>query len=127
MSPVATAHVPATRALRARRPQITIALLLGGIIGAAGIGAASAAAPDEEVPSRVVKYDPASLSTDRGARAVYRKIVAAAKAVCPTDAGSPRLPSMAVVACRKQSIARAVLKINDPRLAAIHSRLSGTG
>jgi len=107
-------------------PKVTIAMILCGIVSAAGIGAASAAVPDEDAPSVVVKYQPENLLTDSGARTVYRKIVIAAELVCPQPSGSP-LVSGAVRECRAQSIARAVTKINSSKLAAIHDSASRNG
>lgn len=104
----------------------TIVMILCGIVSAAGIGAASAAASDEDAPSVVVKYRSENLLTDSGARTVYRKIVSAAEQVCPQNPGS-RIPSQAVRECRVQSIARAVMKINNSKLAAIHDSASRNG
>ncbi|MGD0501652.1 MAG: UrcA family protein [Steroidobacteraceae bacterium] len=105
---------------------VTIAMILCGIVGTAGVAAASAATQDEAAPSLVVKYDSGSLLTDTGAHAVYRKIVNAAEEVCPITPGS-RLLSESVRQCRAQSIARAVMKINNSRLAAIHDSASRSG
>ncbi len=107
-------------------PKITLAMILCGIVSAAGMAAASAATQEANVPSLVVKYDPASLLTDAGAHTVYRKIVAAAEEVCPANSGSVIL-SAAVHQCRAQSIARAVMEINNSRLAAIHDSASRKG
>jgi UrcA family protein len=112
--------------LRVFPPRITIAMILCGVLSTAGIGAAGAAASEEDVPSHVVKYDPASLSTEAGAHALYRKIVRAAEEVCPSSPGSFLL-SGAVRQCRAESIRRAVVQINDPRLAAIQDSASGSG
>ena len=127
MIPVATAHGPVTRPPRLPTAAITIATILCGIFSAAVAATASAQSVDEDVPSRVVKYAPASLVTDRGARLVYRRIVAAATEVCPADPGSPHFVSRPVERCRAQAISRAVQKIDNPRLAAIHSRSLGNG
>ncbi len=126
MNLAATADASAERPVRVSLPKITIAMMLCGIVSAAGIGAASAAVPDDDVQSVVVKYQPASLLTDIGAHSVYRRIVAAAEQVCPQSAGS-RLISPIVQQCRAQAIARAVVKINDPRLAAVHDGASRKG
>jgi UrcA family protein len=107
-------------------PPVTIAMILCGIVGTAGMAAASAATQDEAVPSLVVKYRADSLLTDRGAHVVYRKIVNAAEEVCPAAPGS-RLLSESVRQCRAQSIARAVMQINNSRLAAIHDSVSRSG
>jgi UrcA family protein len=126
MNPVATVRAPAEHIVRVSRPQITIAMILCGIVSAAGIGAASAAVQEDDAPSIVVKYNPESLKTDSGAHVVYRKIVLAAEQVCPPFASSVR-PSQAILQCRAQAIARAVMKINDPKLAAIHASASRSG
>ncbi len=114
------------QALRVSVPRITIAMILCGIVSTAFIAAAGAQGSEDEAPSVVVKYDPASLSTEKGAHAVYRKIVDAAVEVCPPSPGS-RFLSEAVRQCRAQSVTRAVLQINDSRLAAIHDSASGNG
>jgi UrcA family protein len=107
-------------------PKVTIAMILCGIVGAAGMAAASAATQETDAPSLTVRYDSASLLTDTGAHTVYRKIVSAAEAVCPANPGSLIL-SGAVQQCRAQSIAAAVMKINNSRLAAIHDSASRKG
>jgi UrcA family protein len=107
-------------------PKVTIAMIICGIFSAAGLGAASAATPEQDAPSVVVKYQPETLLTDTGAHAVYRKIVSAAEQVCPQNVDS-RLPNDAVRQCRAQSISRAVMKINNSKLAAIHDSASGHG
>ena len=107
-------------------PKVTLAMILCGIVSAAGMAAASAATQDEDVPSQAVKYHSASLLTDTGAHVVYRKIVSAAEAVCPAIPAASIL-SGAVQACRAQAIAAAVMKINNSRLAAIHDSASGKG
>jgi UrcA family protein len=113
--------IESTRQIRVVRPKITLAMILCGVVGAAGIGAVSAATPDDESLSVAVKYHPQDLSTHDGARALYRKLVRAAEAVCPTNSASPLLPSSAVAECRAQSVARAVFKINNPSLVAVYN------
>src|SRR5580693_6081769 len=104
--------IESTRQVRVVRPKITLAMILCGVVGAAGIGAVSAATPDDESLSIAVKYDPQALSTQEGARVLYRKLVRAAEEVCPATADGPHLLSPAVKECRAQSVARAVFKIN---------------
>jgi UrcA family protein len=113
--------IDSTRQVRVVRPKITLAMILCGVVGASAIGAVSAATPDDEASSIAVKYDPQSLSTEDGARALYRKLVRAAQEVCPTNSASPLVPSAAVAECRAQSIARAVFKINNPSLVAVYN------
>jgi len=107
-----------TRKLRAK---IT-ALLVGGIVSAAGATLASAAAPaDDGGLSLIVKYDPQTLASDTGARVLYRRLVIAAEKVCPADPSSPHLISRAVIECREQSVSRAVHHINNANLVAVYN------
>jgi UrcA family protein len=113
--------IKTVRQVRVVRPKITLAMILCGVVGAAGIGAVSAATPDDESSSIAVKFHPQDLSTQEGARVLYRKLVRAAEEVCPTNSASPFVPSPAVAECRAQSIARAVFKINNPSLVAVYN------
>ena len=113
--------IKTARQVRVVRPKITLAMILCGVVGAAGIGAVSAATPDDESSSVAVKYHAEDLSTQEGARVLYRKLVRAAAEVCPTDSASPLFPSPAIAKCRAQSIARAVFKINNPSLVAVYN------
>ncbi len=70
--------------------------------------------------SVTVHYNAQSLDTDSGARAVYRKLVKAAVEVCPQDDSAHFIRS-AVRQCREESVARAVYKINNQRLAAVYA------
>ncbi|HTV96992.1 MAG TPA: UrcA family protein [Steroidobacteraceae bacterium] len=97
----------------------TLAMLICGIVGAAGIGAASAATSEDDVPAVTVKYDPTTLQTDGGARRLYERLANAAAEVCPQDVSSPHFVTRQMSACRAQAIARAVMKINSPRLVAV--------
>ncbi len=112
---------PSTRQVRVFRPKITLAMILCGVVGAAGIGAVSAATPDDEALSVTVKYDPQALSTEDGARVLYRKLVRAAAEVCPADFANPHFISRSVKECREQSVARAVFQINNPSLVSVYN------
>jgi UrcA family protein len=105
------------------RPKITLLMVLCGVIGLATSGAASAA---DDVPHQVVKYSPATLSTDAGVRSLYHRIVKAAEEVCPLPSGS-RFVTTAVAECRAQSVVRAVHQVNNPRLAALLENNSKSG
>jgi UrcA family protein len=102
-------------------PKITIAMIICGIVSAAAVGAASAATQDDSVvPTLKVKYDPQSLTTEQGARQLYQRLRNAASEVCPDASGEGRLFPEAVLECRKQALARAVMQINNPRLVAVY-------
>jgi UrcA family protein len=106
--------------VRLALPKITIAMMVCGIVSAVGVGAASAAASEDDVPAVALKYDPMSLTTDRGARELYKRLKYAANQVCPQYAATGPFVSAAVQQCRDQAVARAVLKINNPRLVAVY-------
>jgi UrcA family protein len=110
----------AKRAASASRPAMTLKMALCGLIGAVSMGAASAATVADEPPSVVVQYRPAALVTDSGTRALYRRLVTAAKEACPTGASSPFV-NQAIQDCRDQAVARAVRQIGSPGLAALHA------
>jgi UrcA family protein len=104
-----------------RRPQIPLIVLLCGLAGAIASSAASAA-PGDEAPSQVkVKFSPAMLATEDGARSVYHRIVKAAELACPDMPTDSRIPNQAVLRCREQAVARAVHQINNPQLAEVYS------
>jgi UrcA family protein len=113
--------------VRVSRPKITLMMLMCGIVSAASVGAVSAATTDDDVRTITVRYNPASLETDHGAQALYRRLVKAAIEVCSQGAGNPRFISDAVRHCREQSIARAVFQINNPRLAAVYATNAKNG
>jgi UrcA family protein len=125
MTTATTEHARAGK-VRVSLPKITVAMLICGIVSAAGIAAASAATPDENELAVTVKFDPVTLSTDRGAHVLYRRLVAAAAEVCPAVA-SPHLIPRAVQQCREQSVARAVYQINNPKLVAVYQTNSKNG
>jgi UrcA family protein len=102
------------------RPKITLMMVLCGVVSAVSAGAVSAATPTDDVPRIVVRYNAESLATESGARALYSRLVRAAEQVCPASPGGPFLNS-AVLHCREQSIARAVMQIDNPRLAAVYA------
>ena len=113
--------IESTRQVRVVRPKITLAMILCSVVGAASVGAVSAATPDDESLSISVKYDPQTLSTQDGASALYRRLVRAAEEVCPATPDSPHVLSPSVRECRAQSVARAVFKINNPSLVAVYN------
>jgi UrcA family protein len=96
-------------------------LLLGSLAGVMAVGAASAASPDSDVPSVVVKYSEQSLATDGGVNDLYRRITNAAKQVCPEASIRDLSAVRQVEECRDQAVAQAIRKINNSRLAALYA------
>jgi UrcA family protein len=116
-----------TRQVPVSRRRLTLAMIACGMAGAASIGAASAATAADDAPSITVRYNPQSLDTESGARELYSRLVQAAAAVCPQGSDSPRWISDAVRECRAQSVSRAVLRVNNPRLAAVYATSAKSG
>ena len=99
-------------------------LLLAGVLGA---GVASAAAPDADAPSLVVRYSNESLTTDLGVQQLYRRIQFAAKQVCPEATVRDLRSIEQAKVCREQAVARAIHKVNNSQLAALHATNSKSG
>jgi UrcA family protein len=104
-----------------RRPQIPLIVLLCSFVGVVASGAAGAAVSDDFVPHVTVKFSPAMLATEDGARAVYRRIVKAADRACPDTTTGSRILNESVRQCRQQAVARAVQQVNNAELAQIYS------
>ncbi len=91
-------------------------------IAAAGIGftAAAGAQTSDQPLKLVVRYSPASLDTDRGIHELYGRLVKAAEKVC-IEPQLGKIPSDAMIACRKHAVADAVAQIHNSRLAELSS------
>ncbi len=96
-------------------------MLLGTLAGLAAFGAAGAATPDSAAPSVVVHFDPQSLNTEAGVKALYWHIAAAAAKVCPENAFGDLAGVAQAEHCRNEAIARAIHQIDNPRLAAVYA------
>ncbi len=104
-------------AMRKLAGRAALALLaLGGLAVSAGI--AQAANP-ADLPTARVSFADLDLSTDAGARTLYRRIQGAARNVCPIVDIRDLARSIEARACRREAIDRAVLAVGSPRLAAV--------
>jgi UrcA family protein len=82
---------------------------------------AHAASQSDIAPSVVVHYEDLNLSTDAGTKALYLRIAAAARQVCP-DTYSRELARVAMgKKCQDAAIGKAVNDVHSPQLAAIHA------
>jgi UrcA family protein len=109
------------------RFKFALLMLTGGLGCAVAAGTASAATPDNDVPSIVVRYSNQTLATDQGVQQLYGRIVRAATQVCP-DATIRDLAARArVQQCRQQAVARAIHQIDNPELAALYATSSKRG
>jgi UrcA family protein len=114
----------ATMTTSFRRRAATSALVLAGcVLGA--LSTAQAAQPETGVPSVVVKYTDLDLTSDAGNVALYQRIAAAAKQVCPAGDSRDLKQFASSHACQATAIRQAVDQVSSPRLAAVraaHSR-----
>lgn len=109
------------------RSRLALLMLAGGIVGALGAGTASAAAAEIDVPSLVVRYSNLSLATDDGVSTLYRRLVFAAKEVCPEQPFRSLRAQTMVQECRAHAVSRAVEQIHNTRLAELHATSSKNG
>ncbi len=98
------------------------AVLLLGLAGMVGARSALAGPAADDVPRVVVKYGDLNLSTDIGTQILYRRLKAAARAVCPDFSNRDLRQSDVSRRCRAEALARAVNDVHSSRLAAIYAR-----
>ena len=102
-------------------------VLLGSLAGVMAAGTAAAAAPDSDVPSVVVHYSDLTLTTDSGVNQLYRRIMFAARQVCPDASMRGLRAQQQVKQCREQAAARAIQQVGNPQLAALYAVRSNKG
>jgi UrcA family protein len=106
-----------SRKTRSAFSPLALALLLAGT--GSLIGAANAATARDEAPSITVRFNPTSLETTRGAQQLYNRLADAAAELYPSP--DPHFVPTQVREWREQAVARAVLKINNPKLVAVYN------
>jgi UrcA family protein len=106
--------------LTTARPKIAL-LVLASLAGILAAGAAGAVNADGGVPSVVVKYDAASLATEVGVNDLYRRIMSAAKKVCPDASIRDLVGQQRVDECRNRAVSRAIGQIDNSQLAALYA------
>jgi UrcA family protein len=111
----------------ASRSKFALLMLTGGLGCAMVFGTASAATPDNDLPSIVVRYTNQTLATDHGVQQLYSQIVRAARQVCPDAMIRDLAARAAVQQCRQQAVARAIHQIDSPELASLHAASSKRG
>jgi len=96
----------------------------GALVTAALLGApasALAAPPAADTPQTTVFYSVRDLSTSQGTRALYGRIMSAARAVCPAYDQRDLNAYAYSHRCQQQAVARAIRQIGNPRLAGAHA------
>jgi UrcA family protein len=107
--------------------KILLTLLAGSLIGSICAATAGAATADSDVPSVTVRYDDLNLSSEAGTRALYNRLVVAAKQVCPDDSSRQLATLQLVKVCREQAVINAARQIPSPQLAALVARAVKSG
>ncbi|GAC1305822.1 MAG: hypothetical protein NVSMB10_10060 [Steroidobacteraceae bacterium] len=104
-------------------PRLIAVTLIGAL--AVRVAAAAPAAYGTDLPHSVVKYGDLIVSSPQGAAVLYRRIAAAAGAVChPLD--DKRLGSRSLVRdCIDKAIADAVAKVSQPALNDVYNAKNG--
>jgi UrcA family protein len=106
------------------RTQISQRLLAAVAAGALALACAQAASATDE-PTVTVRYDDLNLASPQGARVLYQRIVAAARAVCPEQNLRDVDQYRVSVACQDRAIERAVHAVHNPHLAAVARAAKG--
>jgi UrcA family protein len=102
------------------------ALMVGALL-TMGVAASAEAADFDAAPSITVKYSDLDLASPAGAKALYRRIVAAALNVCPTEDGRTLHFVALAEQCRSEAIERAVRSVDNTQLAMIYAASSKRG
>ena len=85
-----------------------------------GVGHASTAVPDEEIPKIVVRYSDLDLAQPRDAQRLYRRIQTAAQLVCENYKPDGLTGLTRYQACVNGAVTRAVEDVNSTRVTEIH-------
>ena len=97
------------------------------IVGVVASVASFAATPAVDAPSVSVRYDDLNLSTTAGVDALYRRISAAARDVCPDIYSRDTNIVLAAQHCQAAAISKAVSQVNSPGLAMLHAAHTSHG
>jgi UrcA family protein len=80
---------------------------------------------DQPLPQRIVSYSDHSLNHASGVKTLYRRIRAAARAVCGPTTATPLAQNAAARKCSKNAIAQAVRDVSNVNLTAYHLERTG--
>jgi UrcA family protein len=108
----------------ASRPRTLAALAVGALATAAWLGTpaiAAAGQPAAAAPQTSVYYSFRDLASDQSTRALYQRIVSAARSVCPGYDSRDLGDVAASRQCQRQAVAGAIRQIGSARLAAVYS------
>jgi len=101
--------------------RLAVALLAG--VMSIGVMAVTKASPsrfaDMDAPRLAVQYDDLDVNTEEGALTLYRRIVSAAREVCPQESKYSMRVTEISRQCVRNAVARAVREVNSPQLAKV--------
>jgi UrcA family protein len=83
--------------------------------------AARADSSATEVPSIKVQYGDLNLPSESGSQVLYKRIVAAARQVCPIAHSADLYLVVTSEKCQASAIAKAVSEVNNPKLALVYA------
>ena len=98
-----------------------------GLLAVCITGAAVAHAEAAGVRSVEVKYSDLNMQSLEGARALHRRLVAAARQVCPDAYSKDLAVAMAGRRCIDAAVDRAVEAVAQPKLAQVHALVTNRG
>ena len=107
------------------RPRVLTALALGAVATAALLGSpaiAAAAQPAAAAPQAIVRYSFQDLASEQSSRALYERLMSAARSVCPGYDSRDLGAYADSRACQRQAVARAIHRIGNAKLAAVYMR-----
>ena len=105
----------------------TLLMAAAALSCALGAGTATAATADRNAPSLVVHFSSDTLATHTGVEDLYRRIVLAARHVCPAGSIRELKTNELMDQCRKEAVSRAIQKVNNSQLAALHANSTKSG
>jgi UrcA family protein len=114
-----TQEKPMTSATLTIGERLRAATTAAAVAACLAVGAASNAHA-ASAPTLRVSYADLNLCTEQGSRALYARIVDAARAVCVADDIRDLRAVAAASACRQQAIAQAVREVHNPMLASVY-------
>lgn len=108
------------------KPSVALpAVLLGSLLGVAGLTYAQAAASSDVVPAVPVYFAKAELLDQAGVARVHQRLRAAAKSVCHAYESRELARQAHFDQCVATSLSRAVAQIHDAALTAYHEHRIG--
>jgi len=102
-------------------PRAAAAVFAAMVAASASTSFAQASAKEGEIPSVTVEYGDLNLATEAGSRALYERLVVAAREVCPQEGGTllALRQNLEAQRCIDGAVERAVKEVHNPKFAEI--------